>query len=131
MKVFLTVRDIEDLAARGLTQVPIGEDVVLTDLAREKAAELGLALLQGGASPAPSPAPQAQASAVPAPTRAVIRETLAVGPKPRGCLHSHIEAGRVSPSVAGNAGRAAEAARGSSPDPTLDKLVAMIRQLNK
>ena len=50
MKTFYTERDIEDLHARGVTEIAVDDDVVLTDLAREKAEQLGVRLKQGGAS---------------------------------------------------------------------------------
>lgn len=45
-KTFYTERDIEDLARRGVTSVSITEDVVLTELAREKAERLGVTLVR-------------------------------------------------------------------------------------
>lgn len=44
MKTFYTERDIEDLYATGVTEIEINDEVVLTDLAREKAMALGLQL---------------------------------------------------------------------------------------
>lgn len=44
MKTFYTERDIEDLRAAGVTELAINDDVVLTDLAREKAEQLGVRL---------------------------------------------------------------------------------------
>lgn len=54
-KVFYTERDIEDLFARGLRMVEVGEDVVLTELAYEKAERLGMRLLQGNEKPPSAP----------------------------------------------------------------------------
>jgi hypothetical protein len=45
-KEFFTERDIEDMARRGVTSLQIGEDVVLTDLAYEKAQRLGMQLVR-------------------------------------------------------------------------------------
>jgi hypothetical protein len=42
MKTFYTERDIADMHATGVTEIEIDDDVVLTDLAREKAIALGL-----------------------------------------------------------------------------------------
>lgn len=42
MKTFYTERDISDMHARGVTEIEIDDDVVLTDLARERAIALGL-----------------------------------------------------------------------------------------
>ena len=44
-KTFYTERDIEDLARQGVKSLVVGEDVVLTELAREKVRRLGVELL--------------------------------------------------------------------------------------
>lgn len=57
-KTFYTERDIEDLARRGVTSVTLTDEVVLTELAREKAERLGVALIREhdphGSAPPPS-----------------------------------------------------------------------------
>lgn len=45
-KTFYTERDIEDLARRGVISLVVDDDVVLTDLARDKAMKLGLELVR-------------------------------------------------------------------------------------
>jgi len=45
-KTFYTERDIEDLSKRGVISLVVDEDVVLTDLARDKAMRLGIELLR-------------------------------------------------------------------------------------
>lgn len=54
-KVFYTERDIEDMHARGITQLDVNDDVVITDVAREKAMKLGIRLkrAQPGVQPRP------------------------------------------------------------------------------
>lgn len=42
MKTFYTERDIADMHAQGVTEIEIDDDVVLTDLARDRAIALGL-----------------------------------------------------------------------------------------
>lgn len=42
MKTFYTVRDIEDMHASGVVEIETHDDVVLTDVAREKAIALGM-----------------------------------------------------------------------------------------
>jgi hypothetical protein len=42
MKIFYTERDITDMHAAGVIEIEIDDDVVLTDLAREKAIALGV-----------------------------------------------------------------------------------------
>jgi hypothetical protein len=44
VKTFYTERDIEDLHANGVTKIEVDDEVVLTDLAREKAERLGIQL---------------------------------------------------------------------------------------
>jgi hypothetical protein len=44
-KTFYTDRDIEDLAKRGVIQLVQDDDVVLTDLARDKAMRLGIEIV--------------------------------------------------------------------------------------
>lgn len=44
-KVFYTERDIQDLAHQGVTSLTVTEDTVLTELARESARRLGIALV--------------------------------------------------------------------------------------
>ena len=46
VKVFYTERDIEDFHARGVTSIDVHDDVVLTDLARERALKLGVKLMR-------------------------------------------------------------------------------------
>jgi hypothetical protein len=54
-KTFYTERDIEDLARRGVTSVTVTEDVVLTELAREKAERLGVTLIREHDTPPSAP----------------------------------------------------------------------------
>lgn len=54
-KQFYTERDIEDLAARGIFNLTVCDDVVLTELAYEKAERLGVKLVQPHLQPPASP----------------------------------------------------------------------------
>lgn len=54
-KQFYTERDIEDLAARGVFTLTVSDDVVLTELAFEKAGQLGVKLVQPHELPPASP----------------------------------------------------------------------------
>jgi hypothetical protein len=45
-KTFYTERDIEDLSKRGVISLIIDDDVVLTDVARDKAMHLGMELVR-------------------------------------------------------------------------------------
>ena len=71
-KEFYTERDIEDLFKRGVRSLEVGDDVVLTELAYERAGRLGMQLIQGSAAAPPSapirpPTAQAVQSGVPCP----------------------------------------------------------------
>jgi len=48
-KTFYTERDIQDLADRGVKSLDVGDDIVLTDVARELAHKLGLRLVRAKA----------------------------------------------------------------------------------
>lgn len=54
-KKFYTERDIEDMAARGQYSLTVDEDVVLTELAFEKANRLGVKLVQPHQTPPAAP----------------------------------------------------------------------------
>ena len=53
-KEFYTEKDIEDMFKRGITSLEVGENVVLTELAYEKANRLGMRLVQGRADNPPA-----------------------------------------------------------------------------
>ncbi len=65
-KAFFTERDIEDLAERGISSLELNDDVVVTELARDKARLLGVALVRPGKKAAPAAPPAASASPAPA-----------------------------------------------------------------
>jgi hypothetical protein len=76
MRTFYTGSDIEDMSARGVRQLAIGPGITLTDDARERAEELGIALIIPGNTPTAKPtAPAAPAKAAALPSR------------PKGCQH--------------------------------------------
>ena len=54
-KVFYTARDIEDLFHSGVSTLVVNDDVVVTDLGREKAAKLGVELVREHDQPSSSP----------------------------------------------------------------------------
>ena len=54
-KTFYTERDIEDLASRGVISLVVDDDIVLTDLARDKAMRLGIELLREHDQPPAAP----------------------------------------------------------------------------
>jgi len=54
-KIFITERDIEDMVKRGELSLTLNDDVVLTELAFEKAERLGVVLLQPHQLPPAAP----------------------------------------------------------------------------
>ena len=54
-KVFYTERDIEDLYQSGVATLVVSDDIVVTDLGREKAMKLGLELLREHDQPSSAP----------------------------------------------------------------------------
>lgn len=54
-KKFYTERDIEDMAARGQHTLTVSDDIVLTELAFEKAERLGVKLVQPHQTPPSAP----------------------------------------------------------------------------
>ena len=56
-KIFYTERDIEDLKARGIDNLEVNDNVVLTDLALERAMKLGIKIQRRE-----QPSPQARFS---------------------------------------------------------------------
>jgi hypothetical protein len=54
-KIFITERDIEDLARHGTLELALDDNTVLTDLAYEKAGRLGVNLLRANNQPPASP----------------------------------------------------------------------------
>ncbi len=54
-KIFYTERDIEDLVKGGTISLQLSDDVVLTELAYEKAQRLGLTLVAANAKPPAAP----------------------------------------------------------------------------
>jgi hypothetical protein len=128
MKEFLTARDIEDLVARGVRQIPMGEDIVLTDLARDRAAQLGVTFVQGGTmAPARPSSDPRTSSPETSSTRRTWPAVLPLEPKPKGCLHHHVETGGAVQESTHSAGLGI----GLTSGPVVDQLVEAIRRLSK
>ena len=52
-KIFYTERDIDDLKARGVSSIDITDNVVITDLALERAMKYDVKINRGETTPAP------------------------------------------------------------------------------
>ena len=83
VKTFYSAEEIEALVVRGQRELVVDEDTVLTQLARERAQELGLKLVRGPSAPVPA---RAGTAGLPA----------GLGAKPKGCQHGPV--GRASSS---------------------------------
>lgn len=79
MKTFYTVRDVEDMHAAGVVEIQTHDDIVITDVAREKAISLGMRLTpadeaadppRGSASPRSAASAQAAPAFTPPPPKA-------------------------------------------------------------
>jgi hypothetical protein len=108
MRIFYTGSDIEDLAANGIRQLKVGPEVTLTDAARERAEELGIALVMPGDAPTIKAAePTASAKSASLPSR------------PRGCQHGPL------PKIVSQNGAVGEQG------PMVDQLVEAVSALKK
>lgn len=110
-KTFYSAEEIEALVARGQRELVVDEDTVLTQLARERARELGLKLVRGTSAPATARAAAAGSPAGRGP---------GLGARPRGCQHGPVP-GR--PTAPGTPAR--------SSDKVVGELVDLVRQLGK
>jgi len=54
-KIFYTERDIEDLYHNGVTTLVVNDDIVVTDIGREKARKLGVEMLKENDQPSSAP----------------------------------------------------------------------------
>ncbi len=111
MKTFYSLEDIEKLAAQGVRELVVDEDAVLTDLARDAAAQLGVRLVSH--SPA-SAAPKGSTHS---------GSAIASGSsgKPRGCQHGPLTGPPPAPPAARAGGTAA--------DGLVDDLVGAVKHL--
>ncbi len=108
MRTFYTGTDIEDLAASGVKQLEIGPGVALTDMARERAEDLGIALVVAGSA-------AARKAVVPA----TAEQAVTTPARPKGCQH---------PPLAVKANRAETAGGGG---PVVEQLVEAVSALKK
>ena len=115
MKVFYSAEEIEDLAARGMNQLTLDDEAVLTDLARDAAQRLGVFLVYRSSS---SPAPSSTGSFVPLATD-----------DPRG-VKVEFWAKRADPRGGDAAGSAQSfGADPEVPNSMIDRAIGLVRQL--
>jgi len=114
VKTFYSLEDIESLVAQGVRELIVDEDAVLTDVAHDAAARMGLKLLPMGRGPAAAAAPPPAVSTVTAP-----------GARPRGCQHGPLGGhGQV-----GTAPSSKVARPGGPSGGLVDDLVGAVRQM--
>jgi len=109
LKTFISASDIETLAAQGFRELTVDEDTVLTAVAREAAARLGVRLVAPGAA---LPARPATPATVSGPANSA---------RPRGCQHGPLTAGASSAPAAPR--------MASSGGPIVDELIGAVKQL--
>lgn len=128
MKNFWTAQDMENLAAQGKTELVITDNIVLTDLARHMADQLGISIINrsqsaAGASTrlAPTPPPATPVSR-PAPSSASPGRLRG---KPKGCQHGPLTGPQAQPAgVVSNSTPA-----GPNGNPVVDQLVGLVKRL--
>ena len=119
MKTFYSLEDIENLVAQGVRELIVDEDAVLTDVAQDAAARMGLKLVPKGRGATAPVGPQPVAAALPGAAPAQQG-----GARPRGCQHGPL---------AGHGQAAAQSAQGARPagpsDGLVDDLVGAVRRM--
>jgi hypothetical protein len=114
VKTFYSLEDIESLVAQGVRELVVDENTVLTDVAKDAAARLGLKLLPKSHGPATPVQPLPVAVAI-------------AGAKPRGCQHGPLGEGG-SLEARGQAGTA-QVSQAAMPGGLVDDLVGAVRQM--
>jgi hypothetical protein len=116
VKNFWSAEDIENLAAQGKTEVVIGEDTVLTDLARHTAQQLGIKILYQSrpASVVTTTPPLAPSLGIPGGRAGPVA---GLDSKPKGCQHGPLT------------GNPPEPASASSSNTLVEQLVGLVKRL--
>ena len=112
MKTFYCTEDIERLAAQGKTELIVDENIVLTDLARDAARQLGLSLVYRSRSK-----PAAVVPAVP-PSASSPGSLVGLGARPKGCQHGPLEGSRPEQATVSGGSNA-----------VVDQLVDLVKKL--
>lgn len=124
MNIYYTAKDMEELAAKGVTRLEIGPRVFLTDFAYETAEQLEIELVRVD-SQQPKPEAVSHQRAAADPTRQV--SSPGRYNKPAGCQH-----GRTTPSASRNASAAEfSAAKNSSDGTPVNRLVDIMGKIIK
>lgn len=116
-RIYYTVEDIERLAASGVRQLEVGPGVALTDMARETAEMMGIALVAPG-TPVPAPVSPAPASV-----------TASLPPRPRGCQHGPLAGSAPAAGASSSAPANGRTPAGGSSG-MVNRLVDIVSQLS-
>ncbi len=130
MKTYYSAQEIEDLARQGVRELVVDDNVVLTDLARLMAEQLGLRLVTASSAlpvQAPAPAPVAPRPAADGAARPAPVATAPLPAKPKGCQRGAVAAAAVN----GQARLAAPAGSGGAGGQLVDDLVGLVKQMSK
>jgi hypothetical protein len=95
-KTFYTERDIEDLARQGVAALEIDDDVVLTDLARDRAMRLGVDLIREHDKPPAAPERPYIAPQAPSASSKVSASTVGSTPASSVDLHQRVRTAVVA-----------------------------------
>jgi hypothetical protein len=118
---YICMEDIENLAAQGKKELVVDENMVLMDLARDMARQLGIAIVDGSrlapakVTPPSTPSAPAKAATPAAPAPSVPR----LGAKPMGCQHGTLPVA---------AARQGQPKSRQNADGVVDQLVELVRQ---
>jgi hypothetical protein len=122
---YICTDDIENLAAQGKKELFVDENMVLMDLARDMARQLGIAIVDGS-RPAPAKVTPPSAPSTPAKTASPVvpapsaRDAAPkLGAKPKGCQHGTL------PVIAA---RQEQPKSHQNADGVVDQLVELVRQ---
>ncbi len=126
-KQFLTAQDVELYCAEGVRELPANNDVVVTDLARERARELGIRIVPD--SSAEPLTPPARAETGDRPSSRPSAQTAAASNSPAGGHNQGGGAGtQLSPAELKTAIVAALRQEGIEPPRNLDEIIRRVRE---
>jgi hypothetical protein len=122
---YICMEDIENLAAQGKKELVVDENMVLMDLARDTARQLGIAIVDGSrpapakVTPPSAPSAPAKAASPVAPAPSVRDAAPKLGAKPKGCQHGTLPVIAV---------RQEQPKVHAGSDGVVDQLVELVRQ---
>ena len=122
---YICMEDIENLAAQGKKELVVDENIVLMDLARDMARQLGITIVDGSrpvsakVTPPSAPSAPAKTASPVAPAPSTRDAAPKLGANPKGCQHGKlpvVTARQEQPKIH------------SGSDGVVDQLVELVRQ---